>query len=136
MTKAAQTPVNSAQAMFDTSARHLLTQREQSVISRTSSCAYRCVVAGKKLMCAIGPLIPEAAYIPAMEGLPVKRSVVYGAIPEGFRNVTLLTDLQALHDGEDVDNWPKALVRLAAAHRLCPDIVVEMAPEGGQWEPL
>lgn len=63
--------MKSKQELFDTVARHLLTQRRQSKVVG-GQCRYRWEDPwGRVLRCAIGCLIPDEAYKPSYEGRPV-----------------------------------------------------------------
>jgi hypothetical protein len=83
-----------AQRLFDTVARHLITQGRPSV--EGSSCAYR---SPENYSCAIGCLIPDDRYKPDLEG-----SDVDGLIAKGFTEFAphrdLLGALQRVHDAD------------------------------------
>jgi hypothetical protein len=96
------------QEIFDTVARHLFTQGERAGIVHDDdadrnegfSCRYRgpCGTA-----CAVGKLIPDDAYEPAMEGCGVTMLIdSFGPyLPEWMRdNYELLDRLQMVHDQE------------------------------------
>lgn len=93
------------QEIFDTVARHLFTQGERAGIVRTDDsgydnfdCLYR-APGGKT--CAVGCLIPDAAYRPSMEGSGAftMRSMHEDVLPRWFLpNGGLLARLQQVHD--------------------------------------
>ena len=96
------------QEIFDTAARHLFTQGERAGIvtdddydnNEGFACRYR---APGGATCAVGKLIPDAAYVPAMEGCGVTLLVDnFGPdLPSWMRdNYELLDRLQMVHDQE------------------------------------
>lgn len=115
----------SAQEIFDTVAKHLLTQNARSVGSyfETGGCRYR---GPNGLKCAVGCLIPDELYDPEMEGHGSTFLVMN--YPElGFHGVSrLLSHLQSIHDHDDVKWWPEGLRSLAAEFGLS-DAVVDAA---------
>lgn len=104
------------QEIFDTVANHLLTQNARAMRDNVGGCAYR----GKDgLTCAVGCLIADEFYDPALEGEGVSADEVVQALneslgmPIGDREQDLLGHLQRIHDNEQVENWPKELKYIA-----------------------
>ncbi len=97
------------QEAFDKVARHLLTQNERAV-EGVSFCKLL-TSDGKK--CAIGCLIPEGEYFPAMEGMN------FAAFPflQGVSS-KLLEHLQWIHDKQRPSSWKKRLAAAAEAFGL------------------
>ena len=89
----------SSQEIFDTVAEHLWKQMCAAVTRPEGlydSCAYR-ADDGKK--CAVGCLILDQEYTPAMEGLPVKALLRQGLLPQRLvGHILLLVELQLVHD--------------------------------------
>ena len=94
------------QEIFDTVARHLFTQGKRAGYERNKedhgeesfACRYR---GPSGTACAVGALIPDAAYDPEMEGAGVLRLIDnYGPdLPPWMRdNFELLDRLQMVHD--------------------------------------
>ena len=105
------------QEAFTTAARHLLTQKERSLLSGAwiyVRCAYR-GDSGKK--CAIGCLIPDTLYDFNMEGTAIGDLLLdRNAVSELLDHVdrSLLVKLQRLHDDPTkTPNWKTELVNLA-----------------------
>ncbi len=112
-----------AQEIFDTVARHLLTQKAESFLEqKMGACAYR---GGKGRKCAIGCLIPDEAYDPKMEGLAVDILIKNypAAIPNARGNAQFLIDLQRIHDANLVDDWAHHLLRVACLYGLSGSVV-------------
>ena len=111
------------QEIFDKVSNHLLTQNRKSITAihgKSEDCAYR---GNNGASCAIGCLIPDAAYHPDMEGKNINDDKVWGAIypvigssigrNRGCKKLNLLSDLQVIHDEELPEEWTKALQNLA-----------------------
>ncbi len=97
-----------AQEVFDTVAKHLLTQNRRSCLF-DEKCAYR---GTGGLMCAAGCLIPDDQYDESMEGagwLDLDLSDVHRE---------LIASLQYVHDYLDVDRWKKELSHVAENNNL------------------
>lgn len=104
-----------AQEVFDKVATHLLTQKKRSIDSK-KGCLYR---GPDGLKCAVGCLIPDEEYDPVMEvgitalltgldyliGKPVVSSL--------REHLTLLTDLQLIHDAHEPLVWKEQLKKTA-----------------------
>ena len=98
------------QEIFDRVAEHLLKQGERSA---AGVCMYRSPTG---LKCAVGCLIPDSRYSLELEELGVTREPVWEVMKElGYKEsqVSLLSELQWIHDGGDPDEWSK-LLRFAA----------------------
>lgn len=137
------------QLIFDVVAGHLLAQRQRSgyygdpMLGQDKwYCTYR---APGGLRCAIGVLIPDEVYASTrLEGLgarteEVRRAIapVYGvpqekaeivrgvctAPPDVEQAVRFLVDLQILHDGNNPEEWPRQLRRLAEAYGLSTHVL-------------
>lgn len=112
------------QEMFDTAAKHLLTQRTRSIGEDDNYCNYR---GQQGRMCAIGPMIPDEKYSPEMEGLVVGNGVVWNAMgldsddPDNLK--TLARKLQCIHDTFAPTAWPYKLLAVALEYNLNTDMV-------------
>lgn len=116
------------QEIFDKVAKHLLTQRVQSmsisaIDNFTSICAYR---GAEGTSCAVGCLIPDDKYDPSLEGLNI-HSIAHSMMAsilevsvEEYRNNTkdLLSALQGIHDMVRPEYWRDELTTLAADRGL------------------
>jgi hypothetical protein len=107
------------QEAFNRAVTWLLAQGKKSI--RSSGTINVCLYRGPDgLRCAVGTLIPDAEYHPAMEG---KRAAVVCGLAANQEslppflvapslvglNAALLTSLQLIHDGLPVVRWPEAL---------------------------
>jgi len=108
------------QEMFDTAAKHLLTQRTRSVSDDDKKfCRYRDPW-GR--MCAIGPMIPDERYSPDLEGHTVTYADVWDAMgldpndPDNLKD--LARKLQYIHDMSAPTAWPYKLLSLALDFNL------------------
>jgi hypothetical protein len=92
-----------AQEIFDTSVGALLKQGRPAY-SPEDGCAYRTPDGAK---CAVGHLIPDSKYTPALEGMPADADDVLRAISEGAGDhAHLLQRLQSAHDAPaGGQNW-------------------------------
>lgn len=119
-----------AQEVYDRIAAHLSTMVEQSRGTRPgsfvgASCMYRSPTGSR---CAVGCAIDDDEYDPRMEGRGVVDLANDGDLPWRLRpHLQLLSDLQVLHDSEDM--WGSAgltyhgrvrLGLIAARHSLRP----------------
>lgn len=118
------TPLTS-QEMFDTVARHLLTQGRRSLRGAGPSavCAYRGWDGTK---CAIGAIIPDDEYDPIMEGITVESMRVSTICRD---TLPLAIRLQFVHDQIRPGDWPRALLKLAESFDLDPAVVVSFEAE-------
>jgi len=111
------------QEMFDTAAKHLLTQRTRSVVPG-GYCNYR---GPQGRMCAIGPMIPDEKYSPHLEGRSVWFIDVWDAMgidvddPDNLKD--LASKLQNIHDMSAPTAWPYKLLDLALDFELNTDMV-------------
>ena len=110
---------NDPQVVFDTVARHLLTQKMRSV-GENSECLYR---SPKGLKCAAGCLIPDDKYSSTMEGkcwdVLAAREIVSST------NQSLIANLQLIHDRKDPKHWLNELYTLAANLELNTSVLSE-----------
>jgi hypothetical protein len=125
-----------AQKIFDTVARHLLTQRRKSEETHgLRSCLYRKSLGdGTALMCAVGCLIPDESYSPDLEGKQADDERVLAALPFSA-DADFLRSLQDIHDYDDPQFWPGRLRRFADDNALSHAVVDEIAPTHGDWKP-
>jgi hypothetical protein len=110
--------------IFATVRSHLLAQRAVSE-DEGGSCRLR-GCDGRR--CAIGILIDDAHYSDRLEGLgigyytagqdgPLLRALAMSGVNAyEWRVVTLLQELEEVHDGGDVGQWPALLDDLASRH--------------------
>lgn len=114
------------QEIFDTVARHLLTQKAQSLVDEDGpECAYR---GEGGLKCAIGVLIPDAHYTPTIEGRAVAsaemESVLKDILGTSY-DVGLLIALQNVHDGCAPAGWKDDLEEVAVSSDLSVAVLNE-----------
>lgn len=114
------------QTVFDTVAKHLLTQNAKS-LSDHETCVYR---SKSGLKCAVGCLIADEYYHPELEGGSVYNLDVVVAvmatidplqtlpIVEREEIARLLRHLQKIHDSFEPETWPMHLVDLASKFKL------------------
>lgn len=109
----------SLQEIFDQAARHLLAQNAHSralVASglghESMTCAYR----GKGgLKCAIGVFISDDEYRPEWEGKDAEVVCAEYSTPD---QLSLLSELQTVHDFTSVDSWRWELAEVASEANL------------------
>jgi len=110
------------QEAFTTVKTHLLAQMEKSVEKdeyQNDYCVYRSKCGCLK--CAIGALIPDNLYDPAMESKSVDDLINdFPGIRKLFHGVktSLLNDLQVLHDDKSPANWESELRGVASHYNL------------------
>ena len=99
--------------IFDFVAAHLLRQGRRSMNQSGTICAYR---GGDGTSCAVGFLIKDEFYDPAMEGAqivdnPMARSAIVNSIGRRLTKRTreALFELQVVHDRYDIRQWPQVL---------------------------
>lgn len=92
------------QEVFDTVAKHLLTQKRKSV--DRGRCLYK---SNDGAMCAVGCLIPESMYQREMEGHHVEDAVVGKTLSLLGINIHLAQKLQGVHDQYDAEQWKEML---------------------------
>jgi hypothetical protein len=96
--------------VFNYVKQHLLNQNEKSVDPWSLSCHYRAQKEdGKVLMCAVGCLIDDNYYSDEFENsspvdLRVKQAIE-SSITNWNYNVSLLSELQNIHDEYEPDQW-------------------------------
>ena len=96
--------------VFNYVKEHLLKQNEKSVDPWSLSCYYRAQKEnGDVLMCAVGCLMDDNYYSDEFENSSPSdirvRAVIEKSIPNWAYNVSLLSELQNIHDEYDPDNW-------------------------------
>lgn len=130
----------SMQEIFTRSVVHLMRQNAKSVMLNSPTpptfvpfqhperCAYRGV---DGLKCVVGALIPDELYDARMEGQSVSTGGLYdvlaraGVVEVGDApgKMTMLYDLQRVHDLCAVSNWAERLQHIAKKYNLImPDI--------------
>jgi hypothetical protein len=123
----AMTPQN----VFDHIATHLIRQGRRSHADHYLG-LYR---GPNSAACAVGAVIPEAAYSEGMEGRGVTGLLWWMADQPGYGRLMrmlakhhhLLVALQEMHDCRPVDQWPSRLRGIAIAHELSPQIVNDLS---------
>lgn len=142
------------QQVFDKVARHLLTQRERAVDPSTGQCQYRTVRRGipgavetRELKCAVGCLINDEFYDPAIEGMsagfvsPNNNTLLahvleQSGVPVDRPTLDLLHHLQRLHDASPVttpvSDWPIRLRAIAESFGLSAAVVDQCVYENGK----
>ena len=119
------------QWVFDTVARHLLTQRRKSQTRRQEPedktpalCAYR---GYDGLKCTIGCLIPDELYDVAMENRTVSTLVSEFDELHDFLcdDILLMQRLQRLHDSRQPSEWEEGLYGIAIAYELLATVLEE-----------
>ena len=114
----------SKQLIFDKIVTHLLTQKEKSLNKSGKTCAYRGVNdKGEKLMCAVGCLIEDEHFDDRFNLLAVKDQNVSDALAKSGvdtspTTLTMLSQLQYMHDHSRVKDWPEELKKLAKLKKL------------------
>ena len=103
--------------VFNYVKQHLLNQNEKSVDPWSLSCHYRSQKEdGKVLMCAVGCLMDDRYYSEEFENsspsdLRVKKAIE-SSITNWNYNVSLLSELQNIHDEYEPDQWSLKLESL------------------------
>jgi hypothetical protein len=103
--------------VFNYVKQHLLNQNERSLDPHTLSCFYRAQnEEGKVLMCAVGCLMDDRFYSEEFENtspndLRVKKAIE-NSITNWKYNVSLLSELQNIHDEYEADEWSVKLESL------------------------
>lgn len=119
------------QEVFDKVAMHLLTQKRMAIQPNSQSCQYRTVVkeadgTETTLKCAIGCLIPDDVYSPAMEGSRVYTLIRnYNEVSNILLdlNDNMLADLQTVHDCRTPLLWKHELETVAHRYKLATTIL-------------
>ena len=115
------------QEIFDTVAKHLLTQKKRSD-GPMQNCLYR---SKSGLKCAIGCLIPDEKYSPSFEGMSIRQLDKTKVLPAAYQGVSLafLGGLQRLHDAYPPSTWNTRLYLFAALNNLSPAVVLSFTKE-------
>jgi hypothetical protein len=122
------------QNVFDTVAKHLLTQNKRSentIVQEDGIADTICAYRGENgLKCAIGALIKDEFYQPSLENQTPASNQVQNALKasgievgEDFTaesNYWFLQELQMVHDDFDPKNWLVELNQLASNYGLKP----------------
>lgn len=121
------------QQVFDKVATHLLRQGRKSQNVGRGQCKSFCAYRGDDgTTCAVGCLIPDDRYNPALEGLAAQRFAVLDTIRDTVdlneTTKTLLTELQDLHDNSPVETWHLGLERLANRYNLSTSALEKTPP--------
>ena len=124
------------QEIFDTVAKHLITQGQQSQRD-DGTCLYR---GPGGLKCAVGVLIPDDVYTPEMEldelgetgnGVRGLLDRYANVLPDYFsENVRLLSNLQNVHDSSfSIGSFARRLADVARDYDLEPRVVLPFTVE-------
>ncbi|MGF6792730.1 hypothetical protein [Paraburkholderia sp. 35.1] len=116
------------QDVFDIVAWQLLRQNGQSMAHESARCRYR-APDGKR--CAVGWLIPDDVYSPRLEHLGVRDvAAILCKTDHGIRfaeflcrHMSLLRDLQGMHDARAPAEWPAALREIARGYGLRETVI-------------
>jgi len=119
------------QRIFDDASTHLMQQYKQCSVEETG-CMYR---DGHGNSCAIGGIIKDEFYDPALECMPAIYIKVIRMISDSGYGPSVdleligeeLNDLQCVHDGLPVDRWFSGLHRYAIRHNLNQDALIRAA---------
>jgi hypothetical protein len=108
------------QEAFDIVYRHLIAQGDKALNARGTYCMYR-APEGRK--CAIGALIPDELYSREMDSHVMSVREMKETFPKiaalfADIEVTLLEDLQSVHDDIPVEYWVKDLGKVARHYNL------------------
>lgn len=105
------------QEIFNTVVRHLRKQGAPAQSGFEGTCMYR---APGGLKCAAGCLIPDEDYDPKFEGNSVFGPNVNPYFSKRFSNnqISLIRELQEIHDDRDIQNWEFDFKRLAKRWKL------------------
>jgi hypothetical protein len=128
--------------VFNKVAMHLLKQGVQS-ISNHGGCMYRTKRGDKNLSCAVGCVIPDTAYSYGMEGVGLSsvldttyggskpsdhrlwKAIEAGVGPCSMEDITLLHEMQKIHDGRTImfcknyaESWAISLRLLADKEKI------------------
>lgn len=109
------------QEIFDTVAKHLLTQKRRSKGVNSDASMYR----GKDgLKCAIGCLITDEEYNKNFEGRSIFTLVKEEGHLQRFRkNLSILIELQKVHDDVFPIFWKLELMGIASKFGLNSDVI-------------
>ena len=128
MNSPSEQEVRLTQSLFDTIAKHLLTQNQQAVEmvavdgEVVKKCRYR---SSDGLKCAVGCLIKDDLYDIRFEGScvswnPGLRHILQESLGRAVyeQEIVLLADLQEVHDDLLPSKWPEALADVAKRYGL------------------
>lgn len=123
-------PQATPQQVFDQVALHLLTQGQPSIVkepvdpeeSSYIGCAYR---GPNGLMCAAGCLVSDDEYRAGMEGKAWGALAQYGTCGVPKVHLSLIADLQRVHDDRPSREWDEGLREVAVQHQLSARVVDE-----------
>lgn len=101
------------QELFDTVVTHLRTQGPCVDETGNPVCQYR---GANNTKCAAGCLIPDEDYSPSFEGSLVSNLDFF--LDRFTENMSLLANLQSIHDSGDVENWEMLFERAAGRYGL------------------
>ena len=109
------------QQIYDTAARHLLTQNKKA-LNVAGSCRYH---SDDGYKCAIGCLIPDELYRTEMEGEDIEGLLIIEPKLEPIllndgNNLDFLEELQIIHDCIFPEKWEKELRKFAKRYNLTP----------------
>lgn len=118
----------SDQSIFDTVAKHLLTQgvRAGSIQHQDTGvpdfiCSFRDEDGHK---CAFGALIPDENYVPEMEKYNVTRLIMlYPELNYLQPHTAICNRLRQTHDYRDPSDWRSALAEVAREFNLNTDVL-------------
>lgn len=111
-------PNATAQEVFDQVATHLLKQGERSIEPTAYLCVYK---TSEGLSCAAGCLMSDDDYSHDFEQNTWKELTKYRGVPDA--HVSLITELQKLHDDNRPRAWRNKLRRIANNHGLNSEVV-------------
>lgn len=104
------------QEVFDKVVCHLRKQGEKSLSSQPPrGCAYR---GDQGKMCAVGCLISDYDYKTEFEGWKIEELTAYSSLKWMKEFISLLDDLQKVHDQSPSYRWEERLVNVAIKHTL------------------
>lgn len=110
----------SVQEVFDTVAKHLLTQGRRCELSKR--CLYHLVLPdGKTMQCAAGCLIDPDEYDSRIDGMAWEDLVTRGFV--GMRHRSFIQRLQSLHDEVPPQAWRFSLYNIAVELGLNSEVV-------------
>ena len=114
-------PTIGRQELFNKVTKHLLAQNKVASLSN-GRCAYK---SESGLKCAIGCLISDEKYQEVFERRIVNTILKIDPLVFGFEvteeMLTLLRELQKIHDWFDPEDWMDKLKELASAQKLAFD---------------
>lgn len=119
------------QEIFDKAAVHLLTQMKLSIgnMHGVNSCLYRQdYTAECTCQCGAGPFIPNDKYNKDMENTlfsEINKKYNLGYSP---RQVSLICDIQNIHDNDSPENWHKLLKDITNKYKLNTDVLNKFSP--------